>query len=424
MKKLVVLLLSLLISFSIKSFSQSVEDWELQITGTTDYLWGVHFTDPLKGWATGNGTIVHTEDGGQTWSEQSIDNGYDYLWEIYFPDSMHGWVVGGHYNYTPFGAIYTTTNGGQDWTLQHESTQSVFYGLYFSDSLNGWVVGGATNPGPVILGTNDGGITWNEQYTNPSMYNICFDINFCNDSTGWVVGSSGLILKTIDGGNNWNLQNSYTYQYIRNVQALSNSLVYACASMGIFLFTNDGGDNWHYLPPSTFNDNNLHGIFFLDSLNGLIVGDLSSLYYTTNGGMNWSYETFGFEEYLHDIYFTDPSNGWIVGMEGLVYHTSNGGGLITQQNEYLMDNFDSDITITPNPSQDYFEIVFNLNRTERIQINLYDFKGNKIQLDDQLFLKGQHKIYSAILKNQPDGIYILKFQSSSINQTIKIVHIN
>jgi photosystem II stability/assembly factor-like uncharacterized protein len=432
MKKLVVLLLSLLISFSIKSYSQSIEDWEVQQTGIPHYLWGVHFTDPFKGWIIGDvwnfitySTVLHTENGGKDWIQQNIDNGEYYLWEIYFPDSLHGWVVGEYYYNNPYGAIFSTTNGGQDWTLQLEIDQWGLYGVYFTDSINGWVVGGgAYYSGPVILVTNDGGNTWIEQYSDTTKNFSCFDINFYNDSIGWVVGSNGSILNTIDGGNNWNLQNSFVNYYLYDVHAFSESHAYACGSMGTFLFTNDGGDNWYHLPSSTLNEQNLYGIYFLDSFKGWIVGDLNSLFYTTDGGTNWTHETFGSGDYLHDIYFTDPSNGWIVGMDGMVYHTSNGGGLITQQNEYLTDNIDSDITITPNPSQDYFDIIFNLNRNERIKIILFDFKGNKIQLDDQLFLKGQHKINSEILKNQPDGIYVLKFQSSSINKTMKIVHIN
>lgn len=420
MKKVFLILILSIDSFCIKSYSQTIEDWELQPTTTSEFLWGIYFVDSLKGWAAGDGTVLHTDNGGQTWNEQNIYTGGYYLWGINFPDSIHGWIVGENY---PNGVIYYTANGGNNWSIQYSTNQWVLFELFFLDNQNGWVVGG--DDFPVILNTNNGGITWNVQYANPEISKLCQDISFCNDSTGWAVGSEGLILHTNDGGNNWTSQDFTTYGYIRNVQAMSNSLAFSCGTTGLFLYTHDGGNNWQQISTSTFDQNNLQGLYFLDSLNGWIVGDLGSLYYTINGGMNWTHEDFGFYEFFHDIYFTDQSNGWIAGMDGLIYHTSNGGGLITQQNEYLEDNFDSEIFITPNPSQDYFEIIFNLDRIEKIQIGLFNFEGKLIQkIQDQQFYVGHNKVYSEILKNQPNGIYLLNFQINSKNKTEKIIHLN
>src|SRR5437016_9023704 len=46
--------------------------WTVQTSGTTNLLNGVVFTDALNGWASGNfGTMLHTSNGGNTWTAQT-----------------------------------------------------------------------------------------------------------------------------------------------------------------------------------------------------------------------------------------------------------------------------------------------------------------------------------------------------------------
>lgn len=73
----------------------------------TYYLRAVDFVDQ-EGWAVGkSGTIIHTTNGGNTWTAQT--NPCDTtLFDVDFRDHLHGLACG--YNY-----ILLTTNGGQTW---------------------------------------------------------------------------------------------------------------------------------------------------------------------------------------------------------------------------------------------------------------------------------------------------------------------
>jgi len=73
----------------------------------TYYLRAVDFVDQ-EGWAVGkSGTIIHTTDGGDTWTTQ-ISPADSTLFDVDFSDAQHGLACG--YDY-----ILRTTNGGQDW---------------------------------------------------------------------------------------------------------------------------------------------------------------------------------------------------------------------------------------------------------------------------------------------------------------------
>src|SRR4051812_17550443 len=66
-------------------------------------------------WIGGPGTILHTSNGGATWTPQTsgTPNG---LSGVAFPDASNGWAVG--FN----GQIVHTANGGATWTPQTSGT--------------------------------------------------------------------------------------------------------------------------------------------------------------------------------------------------------------------------------------------------------------------------------------------------------------
>src|SRR5207237_770107 len=102
-----------------------------QDSGTSNELLGVQFTDALTGWAVGAvGTIVHTSDGGATWSGQ--DSGANNnLGALDFTDALTGWAVGDR------GTILHTSDGGATWSGQDSGT------------LNGLLCVAVATPAPV-----------------------------------------------------------------------------------------------------------------------------------------------------------------------------------------------------------------------------------------------------------------------------------
>jgi photosystem II stability/assembly factor-like uncharacterized protein len=86
---------------------------------------------------------------------------------------------------------------------------------------------------------------------------------------------------------------------------------------------------------------NLNSVYFIDSLKGWIVGEDSTILYTSNGGIDWINQTSGFSGYANnynDVFFSNDTSGWVVGgtdYSGIILHTTDGGNSWIKQIEEL-----------------------------------------------------------------------------------------
>jgi photosystem II stability/assembly factor-like uncharacterized protein len=164
----------------------------------------IYFTDNTHGWAVGyDGAIIATTDGGANWIEQDsgLTGYYNELFGVAFTDSNNGWAVGED------GNVVTTMNGGSTWTQVDIGTTDYLNSVCFTDANNGWIAGGDYYPiHGTIFHTNDGGATWSLQDPGTGEYEyILYDISFVNNSQGWAAGGTfypweSVMLHTETGG--------------------------------------------------------------------------------------------------------------------------------------------------------------------------------------------------------------------------------
>jgi len=82
-----------------------------------------------RGWIIGwNGTILRTDNGGESWQSQASGITSN-LNGIHFADDQNGWVTGDN------GEILYTVNGGNNWVLQVSGTTSNLFKIRFIDGL-------------------------------------------------------------------------------------------------------------------------------------------------------------------------------------------------------------------------------------------------------------------------------------------------
>lgn len=148
-------------------------------------LHDVFFLGAQVGWTVGttydnDGRILHTTDGGDTWSLQKSDVP---LWGVWFVSLTEGWIVGDN------GTILHTTDGGESWREQNSRTREHLRAIQFTDPLEGWIMGDRGS----ILHTTDGGRTWQARFwiTDEDLRGIWF----VSPTLGWVVGDHGTILR-------------------------------------------------------------------------------------------------------------------------------------------------------------------------------------------------------------------------------------
>lgn len=116
-------------------------------------------------------------------------------------------------------------------------------------------------------------------------------LTFVDSLTGWVAGENGSIIRTTDGGNNWEVQNSTVQSFITDIFFINNTIGWATTITDTFPFitiilkTTTGGNNWI---DEDYQDSNafMRTIFFFDSLNGFIGG--SYIAHTSDGGTSWT----------------------------------------------------------------------------------------------------------------------------------------
>lgn len=168
----------------------------------------VDFVSPQVGWVVadfeaGGYALLHTEDGGLTWTTQLSGPTGGNQHYLKFFDSLAGVfaLVGGR------PVLYRTSDGGRTWTsIPALGNRSTVLSWSFIDSDYGWMLADPANGSPPHLyRTQDRGWTWHDLGSPVQAPDEAFSVQFSFLTTGWVA-SSGLApyaYKTIDFGETW-----------------------------------------------------------------------------------------------------------------------------------------------------------------------------------------------------------------------------
>ncbi|MEJ2103519.1 MAG: YCF48-related protein, partial [Ignavibacteriaceae bacterium] len=336
------------------------ESWNLQTSGTNKDLNCVCFTSTATGWICGSqGTILKSTDGGNSWSPQNSFTVYN-LFSLDFVNESTGWVVG------VGGTILKTTNGGTNWTHQNSPFSEIISAVDFVDSLYGWAATFASGQlETTIIKTTDGGDFW-ELVTVPMLIPFpVFSVDFIDRNTGWVVGYLEIIYKSIDGGNNWFEQQSYTSETV------------------------------------------LYSVSFADENNGWTVGSDGIIDHTSDGGNLWETQSSGTTNILQDVYFVNPTTGWIVGDNGLILKYTTPVSVGEKEFRSLPDQFTLEQNF-PNPFNPSTTIQYSISESGNVKLVVYNSLGEEVAvLKNDFEQAGNYKInFNA--KYLSSGIYIYR----------------
>jgi photosystem II stability/assembly factor-like uncharacterized protein len=278
--------------------------WILQGKVTNRPISSVYFMDQNTGWVSTSdipfeesGSIFHTNDGGQTWSDQyKAGNVREFFYDLEFADENNGWALIGAYPFGEevnwYGKILHTSNGGQSWSEQYYFEDAIAYSLEVVNSNTIIVVGEVDISKPelgqhgVIISSNNGGSSWTQQSVSddPEMH---LDVDFSGDDNGWMTGMNGLY-KTGNGGTSWSIVSDHSFSRINFVNSsigwgvkfdFSN---YPDVRSQIFTTTN-GGQSWSEQKSVS----GFASVFFVNTELGWIGSDSGTILQTTDGGQSW-----------------------------------------------------------------------------------------------------------------------------------------
>jgi photosystem II stability/assembly factor-like uncharacterized protein len=290
------------------------------------------------------------------------------LTDVHFASADVGWVTGSA------GTILHTTDGGKTWTVQlggdPKAADRPIRNLRFIDEIHGWAVQSTGGGDHTLLATSDG-VNWNSTGTVGQHRS---DYVFTSPATGFYTHADK-IFQTLDGGKSW--KPVFTCALKVEIQGLAREtrcnlekLAFPTANVGYAVSqglgketgfavvkTEDGGATWKsrvVLPGENAKES---GLVFTDDRTGLlrtldgklfrttdegvtwtgVVGRPSgkpeikfagavgwmchykTLTYTTDGGRHWTSREIAFPASVVAFSLPRPDRGYVVGDHGMVY---------------------------------------------------------------------------------------------------------
>jgi len=121
-------------------------------------------------------------------------------------------------------------------------------------------------------------------------------ISIVDDKTAWVSGSKGYVAITLNGGKTWAWQQVKGFEQadFRDIEAFSNkeAIIMSSGTPALLLKTIDGGQTWQVKYRNTDTNYFLDAMDFADAQHGFVLGDPIKnkflLLETTDSGDNWN----------------------------------------------------------------------------------------------------------------------------------------
>jgi photosystem II stability/assembly factor-like uncharacterized protein len=325
-------------------------------------------------------SILHSDDGGNSWKTNLSTLTYDYLGSIFFTDHKYGWLTAVDEYTGSF--LLKTSDGGISWDEIQTFPNSIIADILFTDTSKGICIGNTLGANEVYL-TYDGGINWLytasiQEYGNirnfyaldpDNLYFILgyFEVKLYKSSDGgkiwsgidlsvspnylifenlndaWLAGNGGMIRFTSNGGYNWiNKSKTLIDPAVNDIFFTDEHSGWIATNNGYLLKSSDGGYNWNtslHTDIFSFTD-----ILFTTRNKGFTLSNKNDYYNnsgrlgrTTNGGNSWAYTAFDSVS-LINIFFADSLNGWIVGnkkdVQPYITKTTNAGQTWKRQTKF------------------------------------------------------------------------------------------
>jgi photosystem II stability/assembly factor-like uncharacterized protein len=394
------------------------QTWAQSLTSTFTRLTGVSFHDSNWGVAIswdyyGDHCVHYTRDGGAHWSNRRVEN--DYLFNAVQVLDSNKWIAA-----ETRGHIMQSTDAGASWVSIGFVDSWPLNGISFSDSMNGTVVGGHTRlPGEPsnrtsrILRTTDGGKNWNRQMTTTASTWELNAVSFADSSCGVVLGD-GVIFRTTDGGASWQMAENPVTSQLNGICMTTKENGTAVGNGGIILRTTDGGYMWRIMKGVT--TVNLNAVSFGDSSHGTIVGESGTIFHTSDGGLTWVAQKSGTALELAGVCFTDARTGTVVGAYGTILRTTTGGEYVP----YVSPPVVYPIALGqnyPNPAGSATSIPFSIDKDGRVMVLVYDMLGRQVAVVTDAELHAGRHIAPFNAAGLAQGMYCIVLRAGSAVET-------
>jgi photosystem II stability/assembly factor-like uncharacterized protein len=397
------------------------QNWVQVTSGTTKKLNSIDFPSATIGYIGGNDSILlKTIDGGQTWNEinysgVTFTSGAEHIINLDFVTENIGFMTVGPY----FGS-FKTINGGTTWTAITGLNTCYNQGMYFFDESNGFIGGAGCFQGELIDQLNVG--VWSPSTVTTSTWdagNSVVDIDFLDANNGLAASRSGYILRTTDGGQNWDtIPSSIEMNPLTSVLFVNATLAYAgyvslTAGFGLYTST-DGGLTWGFDSGSaTFYYPDFYTLHQAGNgkiyTGGISVSSGGGVIFENLGQFSeWEYA--GVAQAVYDISSHSDSIVFAIGDSGQILVNQDLSILSILANEINSIDFQ----LFPNPVSNELNFINTEElMIENAQIKIFSMTGELVHSE---------KFTTQInLEKLKSGIYLVKIESENGTTTRKLI---
>jgi photosystem II stability/assembly factor-like uncharacterized protein len=234
------------------------------------------------------------------------------------------------------GHVLVSRDQGATWDQVEVPTRSTLTGVHLHDEQLGWVVGHDA----VILRTRDGGANWERLYWAPEQERPLFDVWFRDAENGFAIGAYGFFLATSDGGDSWVERpivdpadieeevDPYAFTsaadlHLNQIARSDSGRLYVAAEAGGAFRSDDGGESWVTLEPPY--EGSFFGSLPLAGDSVLLFGLRGNLFRSDDAGATWRPLETGTVALLTDGVQLADGTVIITGLAGALLISRDGG---------------------------------------------------------------------------------------------------
>ena len=224
------------------------------------------------------------------------------------------------------GVILLSDDGKNYRQARNVPTRTMLTTVFFIDRQNGWAAG---HDG-VVLKTVDGGDNWQLLRQQYGQEQPILSIWFADANNGLAVGLFGMALRTSDGGSTWSevklTDGDAADRHLYRILATRNGTLLITAEAGTVFRSEDGGKHWDVIDTgekgslwsaTAFSENGVSTV--------IMVGMRGHIIRSADDGKSWQAIASGTTQSLTDAGNMSERELVVGGMGGTLLHSSDGG---------------------------------------------------------------------------------------------------
>ena len=191
-----------------------------------------------------HGIVLLSDDDGHSFRQAAKVPVSSTLTAVTFSDAEHGWAAG------HWGTIIATQDGGETWKLQRvdTSTDQPLFSVAFLNKRDGFAAGLWS----LLLATHDGGNTWTRvpvpkpvggSRADRNLYRVFAD----HASAIYVTGEQGSVLRSTDSGASWAWRETGGKGSLWAGIAAPDGRIFVGGLLGNVYESSDGGGSWSHV---------------------------------------------------------------------------------------------------------------------------------------------------------------------------------